>query len=156
MTAPIADTRSAGGPTGADLAQTYGGHGGYGGDGAGWVVFAGTMVALAGCMNLIHGIAAVSNSKIFTRHTELVISSLHTWGWVVLILGAVQILAAFGIWAGNPLARWFGVAVAAVNALIQLSWANEFPIWSLTIFALDVLVIYGLVVHGGRRVEPVE
>jgi uncharacterized membrane protein len=155
MTAPIADTRTAGGPTAADLAQAYGRHGGYG-DGQGWVVFAGTMVALAGSMNLIHGIAAVSNSKIFSRHTELVISSLHTWGWVVLVFGALQILAAFGIWVGNVWARWFGVAVAGLNALIQLSWANEFPIWSLTIFALDVIVIYGLVVHGGRQVEPVE
>ena len=155
MTAPIADTRSAGGPSAADLAQAYGRHGDMG-TGQGWVLFAGTMIALAGCMNVIHGVAAISDSKVITRHVELVISNLHAWGWAVLILGAVQILAAIGIWAGNRYARWFGVAVACVNALAQLTFATSFPIWSLTIFGVDVLVIYGLVVHGNASVEAVE
>jgi hypothetical protein len=155
MTAPIADTRSAGGPSAADLAQAYGRHGDYG-SGQGWVVFAGTMILIAGCMNIIHGIAALNNSKVFGKHLELVISNLHTWGWAVLILGAVQIAVALGIYAGNRFARWIGVAVACVNALAQLSFANAFPIWSLTIFAMDVLVIYGLIVHGDAAVEAVE
>lgn len=155
MTAPIADTRSAGGPSAADLAQAYGRHGDMGA-GQGWVPFAGTMILIAGCMNLIHGIAAISDSKIFTRHFELVISNLHTWGWAVAILGGVQILAALGIYAGNRYARWLGVAVACVNALVQLTFASAFPIWSLTIVGLDVLVIYGLVVHGDAAVEAIE
>jgi hypothetical protein len=146
MTAPIADTRQAGGPSAADLAR----YGSYGDPAAkqGWVLFAGTMIAIAGCMNIVHGIAAIDNSKIFRGHAEIVVSNLNTWGWIVLCLGAAQILAAIGIWSGNTLARWFGVAVAFLNALGQLTFANAYPIWSLTIFGLDLLVIYGLVVHG--------
>lgn len=155
MTAPIADTRTAGGPTGADLAHAYGGHDVHD-PGHGWVLFGGTMILIAGSMNVIHGIAALGNSKVFARHLELVISNLHTWGWAVLILGAVQIGAALGIYAGSRYARWFGVAVACVNALVQLSFANAFPIWSLTIVGLDVLVIYGLIVHGDAAVHAVE
>jgi hypothetical protein len=155
MTAPIADTRTAGGPSGADLAQAYGRHGDLG-SGQGWVLFAGTMILIAGSMNVIHGIAAISDSKVLTRHSELVFSNLHTWGWAVLILGVVQIAAALGIFAGNRYARWFGIAVACVNALVQLTFASAFPIWSLTIVGLDVLVIYGLVVHGDTAVQPVE
>jgi hypothetical protein len=155
MTAPIADTRTAGGPSAADLAQAYGRHGDMG-TGHGWVLFGGTMILIAGCMNLIHGIAAISDAKVLTRHAELVFSNLHAWGWAVLILGAVQIVAALGIFAGNRYARWFGVGVACVNALVQLTFASAFPIWSLTIVGLDVLVIYGLVVHGDAAVEAVE
>lgn len=148
MTAPIADTRSAGGPSAADMRHEYGAYGHDSGSGTGWVLFAGTVLAFAGCMNVIHGIAAIGNSKIFTRHSEIVFSNLNTWGWIVLVLGTIQILAAIGIWAGNQPARWFGVAVAFLNGIGQLLFANGYPIWSLTIVALDVLVIYGLVVHG--------
>jgi hypothetical protein len=110
-------------------------------------VFAGTLIALAGCMNVIHGFAAIGNSRVLPEHAEVVVSNLKAWGWAVLILGLVLILAAVGIWAGNQVARWFGVAVLFLNALAQLTFASEFPIWSLTIFGLDVLAIYALVVH---------
>jgi hypothetical protein len=99
-------------------------------------------------MNVVHGLAAIGNSKVFSRHPEIVVSNLNTWGWIVLCLGALQIVAAIGISSGNRLARWFGVAVAFLNALCQLTFASAFPIWSLTIFGLDILVIYGLIVHG--------
>ena len=146
MTAPIADTRQAGGPSAADLAHDYGG---YSGDtSGGWVVFAGTLLALAGSMNVIHGIAAIGNSRVLPDHAEVLFSNLKTWGWVMLILGVGLILTAVGIWAGNQLARWVGVAVLFINALAQLSFATEYPIWSLTIFGLDLLAIYALVVHG--------
>jgi len=147
MTAPIADTHSAGGQSSRDYAREYGGSL-TGPNDNGWVVFAGTLIALAGCMNVIHGFAAIGNSRVLPEHAEVVVSNLKAWGWAVLILGVVLILAAIGIWAGNQVARWFGVAVLFLNALAQLTFASEFPIWSLTIFGLDVLAIYALVVHG--------
>jgi len=101
-------------------------------------------------MNVIHGIAAIDNSKVFINNAELVVSNLNTWGWIVLGLGAVEILAAIGIWAGNQLARWFGVLAAFLNAIGQLMFVGAYPIWSLTIFGLDVLVIYALLAYGGR------
>jgi hypothetical protein len=151
MTAPIADTRSAGGASAADMAHEYRGHGGRSTPGEGWVLFAGVMIALAGCMNVINGIAAIDNAHVFSGRNDVVIHNLNTWGWIFLVLGAVQIFAAIGIWSGNELARWFGVAVAFVNAIGQLSFAGQYPIWSLTIVGLDVLVIYGLVAYGGRQ-----
>lgn len=152
MTAPIADTRSAGGQSAADMQRQYRSSGT---PGEGWVLFAGVMIALAGCMNVINGIAALDNARVFTDHGDVVFHNLHTWGWIFLILGAVQILAAIGIWAGNELARWFGVAVAFLNAIAQLSAAGRYPIWSLTIVGLDVLVIYGLIAYGGRQFKEV-
>jgi hypothetical protein len=152
MTAPIADTHSAGGQSARDYQREYGGSLTSDSSG-GWVVFAGTLIALAGCMNVIHGFAAIGNSRILPDHAEVVVSNLKAWGWAMLILGLVLILAAVGIWAGNQVARWFGVAVLFLNALAQLTFASEYPIWSLTIFALDVLAIYALVVHG-RALAP--
>jgi len=116
----------------------------------GWVLFAGTMIAIVGTLNFIYGIAAVSNSKFYIQDAKFVISDLNTWGWVLLVIGAIQMVAAFGIWVQAPFFRWIGVLTASVNAVIQLLVISGYPLLSLALFSLDVLVIYGLIAHGGR------
>lgn len=128
---------------------------GYGGytdaePGYGWVLFAGTMLAMVGTLNIIEGIAAVANSHFFVNDAHYVVGSLNTWGWVVMVLGLLQIAVGIGIWVKNQFARWVGVLVAVVSAIAQLLFIPAYPFWSLSMFALDVLIIYGLVAHGGR------
>jgi hypothetical protein len=119
-------------------------------DGEGWVLFAGVMLMLVGILNVIDGIAAVADSKFFTQNATYILSGLNTWGWVLILLGAAQVAAAYGVWAKVGGVRWFGVAVAAVNAVVQLVFIPAYPFWSLALFTLDILVIYGLVAHGKR------
>jgi hypothetical protein len=125
--------------------------GAYDEEGGGWILFAGIMLMLVGILNVIWGIAAISNSSFFIHGTKYIVSNLNTWGWVTVILGGIQILAAFSIWAGNQFGRWFGIAVAALNAIGALMSIPAYPFWSLTIFAVDILVIYGLAAYGGQH-----
>ena len=118
--------------------------------GYGWVVFAGTMLALVGILNVIYGIAAIDDSTFFVNDAKYVISDLNTWGWVVLITGAAQILTAFGVWARNTLATWAGIAFACLNGIGVLLMLPAYPLLSISLFAVDVLIVYGLAVHGGR------
>ncbi len=122
--------------------------------GVGWIMFAGIMLMIAGVLNVIYGIAAIDNSKFFvhTTETQYILSSLNTWGWITLILGALQILAAFSIWAGGTFGRWFGIAVAGLSAIGALMAIPAYPFWSLAVFAIDILIIYGLAAYGGRQV----
>ncbi len=119
--------------------------------GYGWVVFAAVLILLAATLNLIYGIAAIGNSQFYVSSTHFVISDLKTWGWVVLAFGVVQYCAALGILVQASWARWTGVAVAAINAVVQLVFLPAAPFLSLSVFALDLLVIYGLIAHGGRQ-----
>jgi uncharacterized membrane protein (DUF2068 family) len=80
-----------------------------------------------------------------------VLADLKTWGWFLLALGIIQGLAAFAVWRGESWARWFGVASASVNAILQTMWIPAFPIMAMTILTLDIIVIYGLLAYGGRR-----
>ena len=89
--------------------------------GEGWLTFAGIMIIVLGTLNIIWGIAAIDRSGFFVGETKLIFDDLRTWGWIVLIIGALQVLAGFGIFARNQLARWFGVAVAAVNLIAALT-----------------------------------
>jgi len=121
--------------------------------GYGWVVFAGTMLMIIGILNVVYGIAAIDNANFFVNGAKYVISDLNTWGWVVLLTGAAQVLTAFGVWARNTFATWLGIAFACLNALGILLMLPAYPLLSITIFAVDVLIVYGLAVHGGHRAE---
>jgi hypothetical protein len=121
----------------------------YPAEGSGWVLFAGIMVAMVGVLNAIWGIAAIGDSTFFVANTKYILSGLNTWGWVMLILGALQVTAAFSIWGGGSFGRWFGIAVACLNAIAALLAIPAYPFWSLCVFAIDVLVIYGLAAYGG-------
>jgi hypothetical protein len=119
-------------------------------DGAGWRVFAGTAIALLAILNLIYGIAAVSNSTFFVNDAKFVFSGLNTLGWVLIVVSVVQGATAAGLFVQNQIARWAGVAIAFINAIVQTIVLPAYPWWSLAIFVVDMFVIYALIVHGGR------
>jgi hypothetical protein len=117
--------------------------------GSGWVLFAGLMICLVGVLNVIYGIAAIGDSRFFVDDATYILSGLNTWGWIILVLGAAQIAAAYSIWKGGELGRWFGIAVALLSAIGALMSISAYPFWSLAVFTLDILVIYGLASYGG-------
>jgi hypothetical protein len=117
--------------------------------GASWVLFAGIMICLAGFLNVIWGLAAIADSRFFVAGATYILSDLNTWGWIILVLGLTQFLAAFSIWRGGQAGRWFGIAVAGLNAIGALMSVSAYPLWSLAVFTVDILVIYGLAAYGG-------
>jgi hypothetical protein len=123
--------------------------------GYGWMIFVGTMLLLLGSANVIEGVAAISDSHFFVTRANYLFGDLHSYGWVLLLNGLVQAATGLGIFFRNQSARWLGVLLAGINALVQLLFIPAYAYWSLALFAVDLLVIYGLVVHGGRTVRPV-
>jgi hypothetical protein len=121
------------------------------GHGYGLVLFASILLLVIGCFNLIQGIAAIANSHVFVANAHYVIANLRAWGWITLIFGVLQLLAAAGVLAGNQLARWFAVVILGLNAIDQMFFIPAYPFWSLTIIAMDVVALYGLCAHGSRR-----
>lgn len=119
-------------------------------EGSGWLLFAGTMLSILGVMNIIYGIGAIDDANVFVNDARYVFGDLNTWGWFQLVVGAVQLLAAFSIWNGTQWGRWVGVLSAMANSILQLLWLPSFPFLALSLFALDLLVIYGLIAYGGR------
>jgi hypothetical protein len=113
-------------------------------------LFASILLLVIGCFNLIYGIAAVAQSHVFTPHAHYVFGDLRSWGWITLIFGCLQLLAAAGVLAGSQAARWFAVAVIALNAIDQMFFIPAYPFWSILIIAMDVIALYGLCAYGGR------
>jgi hypothetical protein len=122
--------------------------------GLGRAVFAAILLLIAGTLNIIYGIAAISDANFFVGNTQYVFSSLHTWGWITVILGVIQLVAGFSLLGGGTFGRVIGIAAASLGAIgALLSIGGAHPFWALGIFALCVIVIHGLVVYGEELPE---
>ena len=110
----------------------------------GWWVFAGILLLIAGTLNIIWGIGAISDAKFFIADQKYIISSLHTWGWATLILGVLELIAGFSLFSGGGFGRWVGIFAAALTSISALLSIPAYPFWSLCIFALSIIIIYEL------------
>jgi len=111
---------------------------------SGWWVFAGVLLLIAGVLNIVYGIAAIGDSKFFTENVTYIVSGLHTWGWILLIIGVLELVAAFSLFSGGEFGRWLGIFVGSLNAIGALMSIPAYPFWSLAVIAIDVLVIWAL------------
>jgi hypothetical protein len=124
--------------------------------GSGWLIYAGTVLAIAGAINIVYGVSAISSSDFFERHADYITGDLETWGWVVLVVGIVQLSAGLGVWRDAHWARLLGIAAAGSSAVIQLMWLPSRPLLALAVYGLDLLVLYGLIRYGGTASGTVD
>jgi hypothetical protein len=119
--------------------------------GRGLTAFASILLTVIGFFNIIYGAAGIGSSNVFVANAHYLLADLRTWGWVTVIFGLLQLIAAFALLGGNQLARWFAVAVVGLNAIGHMLAITGYPAWSLTIIALDVVALYGLCAYGSRQ-----
>jgi len=119
--------------------------------GRGLTIFTPVLLLVIGAVYLAGGVAAITGSPILIVGAHYLSGGLRAWGWVMAILGAVLLLAAAGVWAGNQLARWLAGAVAGLGAIGQMFFIPAYPVWSLMIIAADAVALWGLCVRGNRK-----
>ena len=120
--------------------------------GTGRVVFAATLLLIAGTLNILYGIGALDGANIFTDDHRYILSDLNTLGWVLIVLGLIQLIGGFSLMAGNAFGRFIGILGATLGAIgALLSVGGAYPWWSLAIFFLCIYVIHGIFVYGDER-----
>ena len=123
--------------------------------GAGRAVFAGILLTIVGTLNIIYGIGALDDANIFVNDKRYIFTNLNTMGWVLIILGAIQLAGGFSLMAGNTFGRVLGIiggSLGAIGALLSIG--GSYPWWSLAIFALCVWVVHGIIVYGEEERRP--
>jgi hypothetical protein len=114
--------------------------------GAGRAVFVAILLLIAGVLNVIYGISALSNTHFFNG-TVYAFSTLHTWGWITILVGVIQLTGGVSLMGGGGYGRVIGIIAATLGALESLlSIGGQHPFWSLGVFAICLWVLYGLVV----------
>jgi hypothetical protein len=116
----------------------------------GWVAFAGIMLIMLGIFQAIEGFVAIfDNGYYLVRPNGLVVNVDYTaWGWTHLIIGLIAIAVGIGLMTGNMVARIVGIIIAVISAIVNLMFIAAYPVWSTIVIAVDVIVIYAIVVHG--------
>ena len=120
--------------------------------GAGRMVFAAILLLIVGTLNIIYGIGALDDANVFVNDTRFVLDNLNTMGWVLIILGVIQLTGGFSLLAGNVYGRVIGIiggSLGAIGALLSIGENN--PWWSLLVFFLCIYVVYGIIVFGGEE-----
>ncbi|CCH88212.1 conserved membrane protein of unknown function [Modestobacter italicus] len=117
---------------------------------AGWVVFGAVMLIVMGLFQVIEGLVALFDDGFYAVSSSGLVVDVdyNTWGWVHIVLGLLAGLVGIGLLMGNLAARMAGVTIAFVSAVLHLLFASAYPLWSVIVITLDVLVIYAIVVHG--------
>jgi hypothetical protein len=123
--------------------------------GAGRVVFAAILLLIVGTLNIIYGIGAISEAHIYANDTRFILTNLNALGWVLIILGVIQLTGGFSLMVGNAYGRIIGIiggSIGAIGALLSIGGA--YPWWSLGIFFLCCWVVYGIVIFGEDEATP--
>lgn len=117
--------------------------------GVGRAVFAATLLIIVGLINIIYGIGAIDGANIFVDDQRYILTELNTMGWILIILGAIQIVGGLSLFVGNTFGRIIGLVGAglgAIGALLSIGDGN--PWWSLAVFALCIYIIQGILIYG--------
>jgi hypothetical protein len=122
--------------------------------GEGWLFFAFVVLVIVGFFNVVLGLTMVAGDNIYVTARDsgtVVIGSVDGWGWVIFILGILEVIAGFGVLARSQAARWFGIVMATLAALGHLPVLfGPKPVYSFLVVIMSILVIYGLAQYGGR------
>jgi hypothetical protein len=117
--------------------------------GTGRVVFAATLLLIAGTLNIIYGIGALDDANIFVNDQRFIFTNLNTLAWVLIVLGILQLTGGFSLMSGNTYGRVIAIIAGTLGAIgALLSIGGAYPWWSLAIFVLCVYVVYGVMVYG--------
>ena len=115
--------------------------------GTGRVVFAATLLLLVGTVNIIYGIGALDDANVFVNDSRFILENLNTLGWVLIILGLLQLTGGFSLMSGNAYGRVIAITAGSLGAIgALLSIGGAYPWWSLAVFALCIYVVHGIVV----------
>jgi hypothetical protein len=117
--------------------------------GAGRVVFAAILLLIVGTLNIIYGIGALDDANYFVNDTRFVLDDLNTMGWVLIVLGLIQLTGGFSLMAGNTWGRFVGIvggSLGALGAILSIGQGN--PWWSLALLFLCIYVVHGIIVFG--------
>ena len=116
----------------------------------GWAWFGAFVVLTAGLINAVSGFVAIFSPSTVVSWTGegIAVVDVSTWGWVHLVLGALLVLVGFALFAGSTWARRTAIVLVVINLVAQFVSLPVTPWWSLVVIALDLTVLWALIVHG--------
>ncbi|MGS2809057.1 DUF7144 family membrane protein [Nocardia sp. MW-W600-9] len=112
---------------------------------AGTSIGAGILLAVVGVLQILEGISAVANDDLIVVGPEYLYQfDLTSWGWWHIVLGAIAVIVAIGLLAGQTWGRVAAMVIAALAIIANFLWLPYYPWWSILIIIINVVVIWAV------------
>ena len=118
-------------------------------EGSSYSNFAGIFLFVVGLFNVLEGFMTLWRKEYF-EGADLVVSNLQTWGWAMLVIGVVQLLAGWLVLSRSPVGRWVGIVIIIVSMMASFVAIGVYPFWTFIILAIDAMVLWGLTARWER------
>ena len=105
--------------------------------------FAGVFLFVVGLFNILEGVMTLWRKEYF-EGAEVVVANLQTWGWIVLVVGVVQVLAGWLVLSRSSVGRWVGIIIVVISMMVSFLAIGVYPFWTLIILVIDAMVLWGL------------
>ena len=121
--------------------------------GSGWIGFAGIMLIIVGALDIVNGLNALDHKDTVAAGfaNQLMYANVETWGWIMLVWGILVLVAGFLVFGRSQFGRWIGIIAASIAMILNMTWVFVFPVAALIEVFLAALVLYALIVYGGRE-----
>ena len=118
----------------------------------GWIVFAGVFMIVAGVLGAIEGLAGILRDEEYflTQGGSVLVFDITAWGWIHLLLGIAMAVVGYLLIQGSTVGAVAAIIVVTLHLVSQFVWIGAYPWWSLIVIALDVLILYAIIIHGGE------
>ena len=117
---------------------------------AGWIGFGGLVMILLGGLAFFQGLIAVIEDNYYVvTQSGFLVFDVTGWGWLMMILGVILVLVGLALISGQGWARWVSIVLVSLNVFAQLGFVGNsaYPLWSLLVLTLNIVVLYALIVR---------
>jgi hypothetical protein len=120
----------------------------------GWISFAALLMIVAGALGAMAGLAAIVRDETYVQVAGRVwIFDETAWGWIHLLLGIAIVAVGAMMLQGRPIALGLGAGIIMLHMLGSFAWLSIYPWWGMVVIAIDILILYAIVVHGYEAVR---
>ena len=117
----------------------------------GWIAFAGLMMIVTGVLGALAGLAAIVRDETYVQGPSRVwIFDETAWGWIHLLIGIGVVAIGAMMLRGGVISMALGAGVIVLHMIAHFQWMGMYPWWSMVVIAIDVLILYAMIVHGGE------
>jgi hypothetical protein len=124
---------------------------------AGWIRLGAILLLIIAMLDFFEGLIALIRGEYYVlTPDQILVFDLTTWGWIILLWSFVLAVVGFALLAGATWARWTAIIIISLNFLVHLGFVGsaQYPLWTLTVLALSIVVLYALIVRWDEAAEP--
>ena len=106
---------------------------------------AAVLLVTVGVLEILQGLSAVSKDEVLVVEADYTYEfDVTSWGWTHIVLGALVAAAGVALLAGATWARGTAFVICGLSIVVNFLWLPYYPMWAITLIALDAVVIWAV------------